>query len=290
MLTTVTVERKPIGYINLRSSEPVETDIVGEDRSPQPPEGPSVSVIIPTLNEAKNLRYVLPYIPTWIHEVIIVDGRSTDETIDVALSMHPKVRIVEETRRGKGAALKAGFNAAEGEIIIMLDADGSMSPLEFSLYIGALLSGADYVKGSRFLQGGGTSDMTFIRMLGNWGLTSFVKLLFGGQYTDLCYGYNAFWARALPALEVDADGFEVETLMNIRALRAGLKIIEVPSYESDRVFGESNLRAIRDGLRVLKTILHERVSARKNHLATHWSWRHDAARANVNTSRITGKV
>jgi glycosyltransferase involved in cell wall biosynthesis len=198
------------------------------------------------------------------------------------------VRIVEETRRGKGAALKAGFNAAEGEIIIMLDADGSMSPLEFSLYIGALLSGADYVKGSRFLQGGGTSDMTFVRMLGNWGLTTFVKLLFGGQYTDLCYGYNAFWARALPALDVDADGFEVETLMNIRALRAKLKIIEVPSYESDRIFGESNLRAIRDGLRVLKTILRERMSSRKNNLATHWSWRHEMTQ--VRTSRISGKV
>src|SRR5687768_14013214 len=102
MLKTVTVERKPIGYVNLRSTEtvetietiePVETDIVGEGRNPNPPEGPSVSVIIPTLNEAKNLRYVLPYIPTWVHEVIIVDGRSTDDTIDVALSMHPKVRI-----------------------------------------------------------------------------------------------------------------------------------------------------------------------------------------------------
>jgi glycosyltransferase involved in cell wall biosynthesis len=294
MSMTVTVERKPIGYVNLRSAEPVEpveTDVVGEGRSnPNPPEGPSVSVIIPTLNEAKNLRYVLPYIPTWVHEVIIVDGRSTDDTIDVALSMHPKVRIVEETRKGKGAALKAGFNAAEGEIIIMLDADGSMSPLEFSLYIGALLSGADYVKGSRFLQGGGTSDMTFIRMLGNWGLTTFVKLLFGGQYTDLCYGYNAFWARVLPALEVDADGFEVETLMNIRALRSGIKIIEIPSYESDRVFGESNLSAIRDGLRVLKTILKERMSPRKNNLATHWSWRQDMTRAATSTPRIPGKV
>jgi glycosyltransferase involved in cell wall biosynthesis len=297
-LKTVTVERKPIGYVNLRSSETVETvetvvtDIVGEGRpNPNPqPEGPSVSVIIPTLNEAKNLRYVLPYIPTWVHEVIIVDGRSTDDTIDVALSMHPKVRIVEETRKGKGAALKAGFNAAEGEIIIMLDADGSMSPLEFSLYIGALLSGADYVKGSRFLQGGGTSDMTFIRMLGNWGLTTFVKLLFGGQYTDLCYGYNAFWTRVLPALEVDADGFEVETLMNIRALRSGIKIIEVPSYESDRVFGESNLNAIRDGLRVLKTIMSERFSPRKNNLATHWSWRQETARAAASTPRIPGKV
>jgi len=236
---------------------------------------PKVSVVIPTLNEAKNLRYVLPYIPDWVYEVIIVDGHSTDDTISVARSMYPDVKIVEEQRRGKGAALQAGFNAVEGEVIVMIDADGSMNPQEITLLLGALLTGADYVKGSRFLQGGGTSDMTFIRMLGNWGLTTFVRILFGGQYTDLCYGYNAFWTRALDALSVEADGFEVETHMNIRALKAGLKVIEVPSFESDRVYGESNLRAIQDGWRVLKTILRERFSGRKNHVARHWSWQHE---------------
>jgi len=277
MLATIDVEQNTNPYSKLKPGDTVETDIVGVGR----PESqvPRVSIVIPTLNEAKNLPFVLPYIPHWVHEIIIVDGHSTDETPDIALSLHTKVRIVDEKRRGKGAALTAGFRAAEGDIIVMLDADGSMSPLEITLYIGALLSGADYVKGSRFLQGGGTSDMTFIRMLGNWGLTTFVRVLFGGQYTDLCYGYNAFWARALPALDVETDGFEVETLMNIRALRAGLKIIEVPSFESDRIFGDSNLRAIRDGMRILKTILRERSSGRKNHLATHWSWRYEMPRA-----------
>lgn len=233
---------------------------------------PTVSVIIPTLNEAKNLGYVLPYIPDWVHEVIIVDGHSKDDTVEAARQMMPEVRIVEETRKGKGAALRAGFNAARGDVIVMLDADGSMSPLEISLYVGGLLSGADYVKGSRFMQGGGTSDMTAFRRLGNWGLTMMVRVLFGGQYTDLCYGYNAFWTRVLLALELEGDGFEIETLMNIRALRAGLKIMEVPSFESDRIYGVSNLRAIRDGWRVLMTILRERFSAPKNKLATHWSW------------------
>jgi len=290
MLTTINTERKAVGYVKLSSETPVEAPITELDTTRPGYDTPSVSVIIPTLNEAKNLRYVLPYIPTWVHEILIVDGRSTDETREVALSTHPKVRIIEESRRGKGAALNAGFNAASGDIIIMLDADGSMSPLEFSLYIGALMSGADYVKGSRFLQGGGTTDMTFIRMLGNWGLTTFVKLLFGGQYTDLCYGYNAFWTRALPALEIDADGFEVETLMNIRALRAGLKIIEVPSFESDRIFGDSNLRAIRDGLRILKTIMRERFSSPKNRLAKHWSWQYEMPRVYSSSPRISGKV
>lgn len=231
-----------------------------------------VSVVIPTLNEAKNLPFVLPYIPDWVYEVIIVDGRSTDDTVEVARRLRPDVVVVEETRPGKGAALRAGFAAVRGDIIVMLDADGSMNPMELSLYVGALMAGSDYVKGSRFLQGGGTADMTLFRAFGNWGLTFAVRVLFGGGYSDLCYGYNAFWTRALPALELEGDGFEIETLMNIRALRAHLKIAEVPSFESDRVHGASNLRAIQDGWRVLKTILRERVSAPKNHISSHWSW------------------
>jgi len=233
---------------------------------------PRVSVVIPTLNEEKNLRFVLPYIPDWVYEVIIVDGHSTDFTREVACAMRSDIRIVEAQARGKGVALCAGFAAAEGDIIVMMDADGSMNPQEMDLFVGALRSGADYVKGSRFIQGGGTSDMTFIRKLGNYALTMAVRLLYGGQYTDLCYGYNAFWKRALYVMEPECTGFEIETLMNIRALRYNLKVTEVPSYESDRVHGLSNLKPIRDGIRVLKTILRERWSEPKNRIATHWTW------------------
>src|SRR5215218_1750414 len=110
MLTSINTERKAIGYVKLSSETPTEAPITELDATRPGFDMPSVSVIIPTLNEAKNLRYVLPYIPTWVHEIIIVDGRSTDETPEVAVSIHPKVRIVEETRRGKGAALNAGFH------------------------------------------------------------------------------------------------------------------------------------------------------------------------------------
>jgi glycosyltransferase involved in cell wall biosynthesis len=243
---------------------------------------PKVSVVIPTLNEAKNLRYVLPYIPAWVYETIIVDGFSTDNTVEMARSLYSGVIVVNADKRGKGAALRVGFEAAQGDVIIMMDADGSMSPLEIPLYVGALVSGMDYVKGSRFIQGGGSADLTAIRRLGNWGLTFFVRLLFGGGYTDLCYGYNAFWKQTLDAMEPDGDGFEIETMMNIRALRAGLKIAEVPSFESYRIHGESNLHAVRDGWRVLKTILSERFSPPKNHVRSHWTWELEKPGAFVN--------
>jgi glycosyltransferase involved in cell wall biosynthesis len=219
---------------------------------------PTVSVVIPALNEAENLPHVLPTIPTWVHEVILVDGHSTDDTVKVARRVLPSIRVVQQTGRGKGAALRSGFAEATGDIIVMMDADGSTDPREIPLFCAALVNGAEFVKGSRFLQGGGTSDMELLRWFGNTIFTLMVRVLFGGSFSDLCYGYNAFWRRVVPALQLDGDGFEIETMMNLRALHSGLKISEVPSFEHRRIHGVSNLRTFPDGWRVLKTIFRER--------------------------------
>jgi glycosyltransferase involved in cell wall biosynthesis len=223
------------------------------------PAVPRVSVVIPTLNEARNLPHVFASLSADLHQVIIVDGHSIDDTIAVARRLRPDVRVVMQAARGKGDALACGFAACDGDIIVMLDADGSTDAAEMTSFIDALLDGADFVKGSRFLPGGGSDDLTLTRRLGNGLLSGLVNRLFGTSYTDLCYGYNAFWSRCLESLEVDCDGFEVETLLNIRAARAGLTIREVPSYEFSRIHGASNLHVVRDGLRVLRTILHERL-------------------------------
>jgi glycosyltransferase involved in cell wall biosynthesis len=223
---------------------------------------PLVSVVIPAKNEAKNLPHILPRIPSLVGEVLLVDGHSTDDTIAVARRLRPDIRIIHQTGKGKGDALRLGFESAAGDIIVMLDADGSMAPEEIPAFVGALIAGADYAKGSRFLHGAGTEDMEFHRYLGNLGLVMAVRLLFGGTYSDLCYGYCAFWSRVLPTLSLNSDGFEIETEMNVRALRSKIKVVEVPSFESRRIYGESNLHAVRDGLRVLRLILSERFGKR----------------------------
>ncbi|WP_219463847.1 glycosyltransferase family 2 protein [Nonomuraea rhizosphaerae] len=219
----------------------------------------SVSVVVPAMNEAGNLPHVFATLPTWVDEVILVDGNSIDDTVAVARRLRPDLRVVTQTGRGKGNALIQGFAAARGDIIVMIDADGSTDGREILAFVTALMNGADYAKGSRYAPGGGSDDISVLRSLGNKVLTGLTNRLYGTGYTDLCYGYNAFWARHLDALALDCDGFEIETLMNVRAAQAGLYIEEVPSHEHSRIHGESNLHAVRDGWRVLRTIVRERT-------------------------------
>ena len=227
----------------------------------------SVSVVIPALNEALNLRHVLANLPDNLLEVVLIPGHSTDETEDVARTLRPDIRVIHQTRPGKGNALACGFAACRGDIIVTLDADGSADPKEIPAFIGALVSGADFAKGTRAIQGGGSHDMTLLRRMGNHGLTHLANVLHGTHYSDLCYGYNAFWRVCLPQLNVDIDGFEVETLLNLRAAKSGLRVVEVASFELSRIHGQSNLRTFKDGWRVLGTILREWVP--KHHRKPH---------------------
>ena len=231
---------------------------------------PTVSVVIPALNEERNLPHVFAKLPAGIDEVILVDGGSIDRTVAVARELRPDVVVVQQTRTGKGNALACGFAACTSDIIVMIDADGSTDPAEIPLFVAELVAGADFVKGSRFSKGGHSHDITPLRKLGNDGLNVVVNVLFGTRFTDLCYGYNAFWAHCLPAFDLDStsprpsngariwgDGFEIETLLTLRVVRAKLKVAEVPSFEHLRIHGQSNLNTFRDGLRVLRTIFRE---------------------------------
>lgn len=223
---------------------------------------PTVSVVIPAKNEARNLEHVFGTIPGWVDEIVVVDGHSTDDTVAVARNLDPRIKIVQQQGHGKGDALQAGFDATKGDIIVMMDADGSTDGKEIPRFVAALTTGADFAKGSRFSSGGGSDDITFSRHLGNKILSGLVNILFGTRYTDLCYGYNAFWAKHLDKLDLSCAGFEAETVMNVRAAKAGLAIQEIPSYEYLRLHGMSNLKVVRDGLRIAKFILRERFLSR----------------------------
>lgn len=195
--------------------------------------------------------------PTYVDEVVIVDGRSTDNTVGVAQALREDIVVVNEKRKGKGVALRSGFAAATGDIIVMLDADGSMDPQEIGWFVSPLQHDYDFVKGSRYVTGGGSEDLTWLRRTGNRALTGLANAVLHSNYSDLCYGYIAFRRECLEVLQLESDGFEIETELIVRAARAGLRIAEVPSFELDRISGASNLQTFRDGWRVLGTMAHE---------------------------------
>lgn len=219
---------------------------------------PTVTLVIPTKNEAANVAWVLQQVPACVDEIILVDGLSSDATLVTALSCRDDLRVIAQQGVGKGDALRAGFHAASGDVVVMIDADGSMAPQEIPHFLHFLANGYDFVKGSRFMGGGGSRDITRLRRLGNRGLLQLVNVMYHAQLTDLCYGFCAFHRRYLPYLDMTTNGFEIETALTISALRSGLRIAEVPSMEMPRRFGRSNLRTFRDGTRVLRTIVRER--------------------------------
>jgi glycosyltransferase involved in cell wall biosynthesis len=218
----------------------------------------SVSIIIPTLNEIDNIKYVFPRIPEFIDEIVVIDGDSDDGTREEILKFRKDAKIIIYRTNGKGAALRKGFDIVTGDLIIMMDADGSHNPDEIPSLLKPILNGYDVVKASRFLPGGGSDDFTPFRRMGNIIFIKMVNKLYGANYTDLCYGYRVFKKEAIMKIPCKSDGFEIETEQSILIQKAGLRIKEVPSFESKRKHGNSNLNSIRDGWRILRTIVKEK--------------------------------
>lgn len=214
----------------------------------------SVSVVIPALNEADGLALILPTIPSLVSELIVVDGGSTDDTVQIIRRMYPSAVRIRQSGRGKGDALKAGLAAATGDIVVTMDADGSMNPDDIIPAVGALLDGCDFVKGSRALDGAGSGDFSPLHRFGNWALTALSNLVFDAGYTDITYGFNAYWRRVMLNADTLSDGFEFEIQAAIRASRSGLMTAEVPCYEAPRAGGASKLSPMRDGWAIARIL------------------------------------
>jgi len=224
---------------------------------PKPPY-PKVSVIICTLNEEKNLPHVLPRIPTWVDEVILVDGHSTDKTVEVAKKLRPDVKVLYQPNRGKGDALKYGVATSKGDITITFDADGTYPPEEIPKFVQAILQGHDFAKGTRFM-GTKPTCMLAHRQLGNRILAWTANLLFRTRYTDICSGYYAFLTEAVRRINLASDGFEMEQELFVKIAKMKFKITEVPHSYRSRIHGVSKTRDFRQGIKNLLYIISLRL-------------------------------
>jgi glycosyltransferase involved in cell wall biosynthesis len=221
----------------------------------------SLSVIIPTLNEAQNIGEVLIGIDKFRHcydELIVVDGGSDDATVEVCLNYVPS--IFRQTGKGKGDAIKLGVQQSTSDYILIMDADGSHCPDEIQHFVQAISRGADVVKGSRFFDRVATYDMSLFRRLGNQFFLWLANILFGTTFTDLCYGYLACRTELFHNLQIRETGFAIDTEIFLKSTKQGARIVEIPSIEFARKSGKSNLHVITDGFRILYVILREALN------------------------------
>ena len=218
----------------------------------RPKDYPQISVIICTLNEERSLPYVLPKIPDWVDEVLLVDGHSTDDTVHIATRLSPQVRVLYQSGKGKGDALKLGINEARGEIIVTLDADGETPPEDIDRFIRPLLDGYDFTKGSRLFNRR-PPKMPRYRWFGNKVLAYTCNILYGTHFSDICCGYNAFWKKDFLKLNLSSGknevGCSLEQQMIVRAKKAGMKIQEVPVNSDGRIAGKSVINGVRQSVK-----------------------------------------
>ena len=223
-----------------------------------------VGVVVPTLNEEENIEDVLLGLKKQGYcNILVIDGMSKDKTTKIAT--RNGVKVILQNGKGKGSAIRQVLSNGylDADAIVMMDADGSMNPKEIHSYVEALNSGADIAKGSRFMKGGYSYDMSSLRRIGNLLMVTVVNLLWSAKYTDLCYGFAAFSKRAIMKLapHLKSQNFEIETELFLKALSLGLVIKEVPSTESARKSGQSNLNSFRDGFKIFMKIAEEFVNS-----------------------------
>jgi glycosyltransferase involved in cell wall biosynthesis len=212
-----------------------------------------ISVIIPTLNEAGCLRKVIEDIPEIVTEIIVVDGGSTDGTVELAKSLGVKVVIQE--KKGLGDALMLGIKSSHEDIVVFLDGDGSFNPYDIKVMVKLIQEGNDVVFGTRYHPESGSQDDTPIRYLGNQFFTGLMRLIFKVNLSDSLFMYVAAKRNALEALNLKSPGFEFCIEFAIKVHLSGLSYTEMPSFERKRIAGKSKVNAFIHGLIILWTLI-----------------------------------
>lgn len=219
-----------------------------------------VSLIIPTKNEEGAIGRVLKEVPKkLINEIIVIDGHSEDNTAKEAKTqLRPqKDKFILQKKEGFGSALLEAFKIAKGDVVVIMDGDGSQNPKDIPAFLKKIKEGYTYVMGSRYGRGGRSDDDTLIRFIGNRALTFLTNLIHNTKVSDSLYLFVAITSRDLKKLHLSSSGIEICVEIPIKAHKAGLKFTEIPVVERVRFAGESKVNAFFTGLKILGMILHK---------------------------------
>ncbi len=226
-----------------------------------------ITILLPTLDEARGLRNVVERIPFkdiasegWDTRIVVVDGGSTDGTIELAAELNCEI-IRQHSGSGKGRGLREAFSIfmnSNDLVLVMMDADGTYRPEEITTLIKKIdEDDVDIVIGSRmkgWIESGAMSRRNWI---GNHMLTWLAVFLHGTYVSDLCTGFWVLSRNAIEKMELNSIGFEIEAEMYAAAAHNGLVIREVPIHY-DRRIGDSKLGSIADGIRIAMKVIRRR--------------------------------
>jgi glycosyltransferase involved in cell wall biosynthesis len=216
----------------------------------------TTTLLLPTLDEIEAVRVIVPQLrKEWVDEILVIDGGSTDGTVDYLRAAGLTVHM--QTVRGYGEGLLEGIQLAKGDVIIEFNPDGNCIPADIPRIIAKLNEGYDLVIGSRYRDGARSDDDDFVTALGNWMFTRIVNLLFGTRYTDALVGFRAYRRELALRLKLDATGLSWPCQTSTRFARAGLRVTEIPAHEPARIGGKRKMMPLRTGWQITMLILRD---------------------------------
>lgn len=214
------------------------------------------TLIVPTINEIDGMRAIMPRVKReWVDEILVVDGGSTDGTVEYALENG--YRVLRQKSKGAAQAYYEALEVTSGDIIIVFSPDGNCLPERIPDLVNKMKEGYDMVIVSRYLAGAKSEDDDVITAFGNWMFTKMINILFGGNYTDTLVNFRAWKRELVKSYRIDPAAAGLEPEMAIECAKRRLKVAEIPGDEPRRIGGIRKMSPLRNGWAILILIFKE---------------------------------